>query len=58
MDRMDSSVFSSSQDAVALSELLETEVQDDRWPMGWTIWLALGGGAALWLVIATIFWLI
>jgi hypothetical protein len=57
MDRVDISVFSTSQD-VALSDLLESEVDDDRWPMGWTIWLALGGGAALWLVIATIFWLI
>jgi hypothetical protein len=57
MDRVDSSAFSSSED-VDLSELLDSNVDDDRWPKGWTIWFAVGGGAALWLVIAAVFWLI
>lgn len=57
MDRIDTSVFSTPEDVV-LSELLDSEETDDRWPMAWTIWLALGGGAALWLVIATVVWLI
>lgn len=57
MDRVDSPVISSRQE-ITLSELEDGESDENRWPMGWTIWFALGAGSALWLAIAAIVWII